>query len=466
MKFLNKALSQISYHKYLRCDWKYWQTQNLYSFVDFSYLKDIFEIIHGSVQTKAYSVQKTPIPYIRIGDMSYKFGIQDEKIIYLNDDADISPERVLKEEDLVLATIGTVGKIGLAKDFVGGTHSNNTVVLRKISERSNTAFYEKLFQSDLYANYFMGVVSQKAQPNLQQYDLENIRIPNISEDEIKKSIIATSPFIEKIKPLQKNIISIQSIIDSVLKHEFEFNYDKFEELKKNTQFVSSVVSFANNSDLRFSAKFHRPAGKFVLQELNRITTKKIKHYLAEPIVLGASVSPSDYDESGEYQYLSMATIKNWEFDNETAQYVSNSYSDSKAEKTIKGGDIILARSGEGTIGKVALIEQEDIKAVFADFTMRIRLKNYNLKFAYYYMRSMYFQYLIEIYKKGLGNNTNIFPIVVREFPLPDLSLEEQQQVVNEIQAEIDKQNVIQQRILSLRREIDTIIENAIMSSKN
>ena len=92
--------------------------------------------------------------------------------------------------------------------------------------------------------------------------------------------------------------------------------------------------------------------------------------------------------------------------------------------------------------------------------MSIRLKDYNPKFAYYYMRSAYFQYLVEIYKKGLGNNTNIFPIVVREFPLIDIPIAEQQRIVDEIQAEIDKQNEIKNQIATLRMEIDKIVESA------
>lgn len=89
----------------------------------------------------------------------------------------------------------------------------------------------------------------------------------------------------------------------------------------------------------------------------------------------------------------------------------------KSEKRVKKNDIILARSGKGTIGKVALIE-DDIDAIFCDLTMRIRLKNCNPKFAYYYMRSTYFQYLVERYKKGLGNNTNIFLLWYKNFLCP------------------------------------------------
>ena len=183
--------------------------------------------------------------------------------------------------------------------------------------------------------------------------------------------------------------------------------------------------------------------------------------MAEPIVLGASISPGDYSEDGEYQYISMATIKNWIFDSESANYVSKEYSDSKVAKTVRKNDIILARSGEGTIGKVALIDDDNVNGVFADFTMRIRLKDYNPEFAYYYFRTSYFQYLIEIYKKGLGNNTNIFPIVIQDFPLIDISLDEQQRIVDEIHSEIAKQEDIKKQIADLRNQIDCIIEDAI-----
>lgn len=62
-------------------------------------------------------------------------------------------------------------------------------------------------------------------------------------------------------------------------------------------------------------------------------------------------------------------------------------------------------------------------------------------------------------------NQNIFPIVVREFPLIDIPLAEQQRIVEEIQTEIDKQNEIKNRIAKLRRDIDQIIENVMSIEK-
>ena len=201
---------------------------------------------------------------------------------------------------------------------------------------------------------------------------------------------------------------------------------------------------------------------FVVQELKSITNKKIKNFISEPIVLGSSVSPSNYDDDGDYFYISMANIKNWKFEGEDSLLVSKEYSDSNKNKTVSKDDILIARSGEGTIGKVALIDDEDLKGIFADFTMRIRLQSYNPLFAYYYFRTEYFQYLVEVNKKGLGNNTNIFPSQIQEFPLIDIPLKAQQKIVNKIKEELDKQEEIKSKIESERKKIDKIIEESVI----
>ena len=108
--------------------------------------------------------------------------------------------------------------------------------------------------------------------------------------------------------------------------------------------------------------------------------------------------------------------------------------------------------------------KNDFPGVFADFTMRIRLKDYNPEFAYYYFRTTYFQYLIEIYKKGLQNQ-NIFPVVIREFPMLNIALAEQQRIVDEIHAEIAKQEEIKKQIESLRGQIDVLIQDVLTGSQ-
>lgn len=291
-------------------------------------------------------------------------------------------------------------------------------------------------------------------------DLLRIPVRAIPQKIQDNAINEIQPFEDKISKLKIKKTSIQKIIDSVFQREFAFNYNKFEELKSQKHYIFHQTQFSNTPDLRFSAKFHRPAGAFIMEQLTGVSEKKIKHYLAEPIVLGASISPSDFDSNGNAYYVSMATIKTLEVVLDDTQLVSDSYYDWKKNKSVKKDDIIMARSG-AAIGKTALVK-DDFNGIFADFTMRIRFdtSKYNPQFAYYYLRSTYFQYLIEIYKKGLQNQ-NIFPSTLQELPIPNLSLQNQQRIVDEIETNIKKQDDIKAEIASLRNQIDDIIINTI-----
>lgn len=319
-----------------------------------------------------------------------------------------------------------------------------------------------IFYKDLMAISRQG----KGYPTISEKDLSFLRFDGRIIDKLRLNYEAISSLIltveEKIVKMKKTLLSHQEIIDFVFRQEFGFDYKKFEELKSKKHYVAKQTLFSNNMDLRFSAKFHRPAGRFVMEQLTGITSKKIKHFIVEPIILGASISPSDFDDSGDAYYVSMATIKTLEIVLDDTQLVSKEYFDTKkATKSLKKGDIIIARSGVA-IGKVAIVT-DDFEGIFADFTMRVRMDETkcNPQFAYYYLRTTYFQYLIEVYKKGLQNQ-NIFPIVMQEFPFPDLSLMEQQRIVKKIQLQIAEQDKVREEISSLRKQIEDTIINTVL----
>ena len=317
-----------------------------------------------------------------------------------------------------------------------------------------TAYYKRLVA---YARIRKGYTGYST---LSSNDLSSLRFSRADIEKLFASAASLTDSIrsieQAIRDKEQTILNDQSIINSVFQREFGFDYDRFEELKTHKQYISKQALFSNNPDLRFSAKYHRPAGDFVREQLTAITKKKIKHCLAEPIALGASISPADFDDSGSAYYVSVATIKTLEVELDDTQLVSDAYYSAHRNKSLKPNDIIVARSGVA-IGKVAIVTEE-FDGVFADFTMRVRLdeKKCNPVFAYYYFRTAYFQYLIEVYKKGLQNQ-NIFPIVIQEFPVPDISLMDQQRIVDEIQSEIQKQNQIKTEIAELRKQIDDII---------
>ena len=470
MKTQSICFSSISKERSLRQDFDFHQYSNKYA-EDYYRFVDLFEIIssekinidnlyHQFYYCEIGNVEKTGDVFPVTLDFSERNLLEENYYKKIEKGDIISVDK----DDILLAKVRpNLKKYVRITDDLKDTFFTSAFIRIKSKHIPEVMYYcfRNLFYTDLMAVSRQG----KGYPTLNENDLLTLRF---SKKIVDKLISAKENITPKIADIENSILckkllqkETSCIIDSVFEKEFDFDYSTFEKVKQIKIFSCNQSNFSNNLDLRFSSKFHREAGNFVMSQLTSVTDKKIKHFLSEPIVLGASISPDDYVEDGECYYISMATIKGWSFDSESARTVSKAYSDAKSEKTVRKNDIILARSGEGTIGKVALIDNVDVQGVFADFTMRIRLKNYNSEFAYYYFRTSYFQYLIEIWKKGLGNNTNIFPIVIQEFPLIDISFEEQQRIVDEIHAEIAKQDAIKAEIADLRAKIDKIIEDTI-----
>lgn len=77
-------------------------------------------------------------------------------------------------------------------------------------------------------------------------------------------------------------------------------------------------------------------------------------------------------------------------------------------------------------------------------------------------RTEIFQKLIEIYKKGLGNNTNIFPNVLKDFPLLNEDEAVQEKIANDIFSKIQENKVNNNKIKKTLVSIEEIIKNTII----
>lgn len=300
-------------------------------------------------------------------------------------------------------------------------------------------------------------------------DLLKIEIPLTSLEKQENFLERIAEKESKILQLQEKQENMNKLINDIFVKNFNYDYDEFNKLKSIKVLSRKFLDFGNNIDLRFSSKFHREAGRFIYKELKTEKYCNLKDIIKIPMITGQGISPKEYDENGEHGYVSMADIKTWYIDEENIKRVSNNYSDKHRFKKIKGvkeiqpttirkGDILLMRSGEGGIGKTAIVTN-DLKAIFCDFIIRIRVDEdkYNPFFVYYYTRTEYFQYLVEINKKGLGNNTNIFPNILNYFPIPDISLEEQQKIIDEVEEKINEQKEIENLISKEQSDIEKIL---------
>ncbi|MBD5135624.1 MAG: hypothetical protein HDT39_06640 [Lachnospiraceae bacterium] len=471
----NPQLSSISKDMYLRMDVDYFLIQQKYDLTHMKKMREYITFLESgkSIKAEDYEIgtDNIHITVRNIDDSSLNL----ENAIYINDDkADELSKYRLQVGDIVITISSNCGNSFVYDEELpfNMTLSHYLCRIRIKNDLLLEKYLILFMQSSLCKDYFRSVETGKTIKNLAQryiYDMP-IYVPTAKEQ--LEIINKATPILFDISNLKLAKKSISSIVDKTFEEYFKYNYAKFDSLKEK-MFYSSFLQCGNNVDARFSAKFQRPTGEFVYHELLNRPNKKIKHCLVLPMITGQGIETTDYDESGNYAYVSMADISSWELDLTDIKYVSNDYAIRKLTKKIKGlktpvsteisvNDIVMMRSGEGGIGKVAIIK-DDVKGIFCDFIIRMRFDEsvINPEFAYFYFRSQYFQYLIEINKKGLGNNTNIFPNQVQEFPIPDIPLSEQQKIVNMINTEIYKQKEIEKQIDEKKNEIEKMIDKIL-----
>lgn len=227
--------------------------------------------------------------------------------------------------------------------------------------------------------------------------------------------------------------------------------------------ATSLVDVAASRDVRFSWRYHAPESRRARAELRDVSSGPLAGFLHGGSQLGKSVTPEiDYATGTGLHYLTMAGLARWEVDPEPCPELTEAYFEENEDRHIAPGDVLMARSGEGTIGKVGLVE-EGVEGCFADFVIRIRADPDRLSPAFlrYMLMSAHYQTLIAAEKKGLGNNTNIFPVQIDAFPMLNADLDTQNEIIYDI-GEVEKQvKAARRRAREIEAEIEVALEAAI-----
>lgn len=329
-------------------------------------------------------------------------------------------------------------------------------------ERLRPRLLGYLLQSRHYVELSSAFMAGKEHPRINPNDILQLEVPLPPLKDQDALVAALDALNAKCVCLEGAIGNQRDLIDKYFEVRFCLDRNALASAKLLKSRSIKFSDVAGNSDLRFSFKFHAPSVQFALTALRKLSGKRLSDYLSENIVLGASVSPTDYDAESDKLYFSMASIKSWAFSNDSANRISKSYFANNMAKSVAFNDILMARSGEGTIGKVALVPR-DVEGICADFTMRIRLDS-NLcdpEFARYYFMTEYFQHVVYGEKKGLGNNTNIFPSQLKELPFLDIPLSDQKIVVLEINKLILDQQTERKEIIGLRNTMGEVLTRGL-----
>lgn len=437
MKIFETEIKEIATNQYYRSDYKYVSEIRKHK-KEYKELGEIFDIINGISLEKEYSSDKTNIGFIKIGDLN-KDGINYDNVSYINEEANIPKEKILRKNDIVLATIGSVGKVGFFDDInetMKYTTSNNTVILRlKDEKKDNAIFYAKLFQTQYYRVYFSNVSSIKEQPNLQPYDLYHIKIPEVS-------LSQQNNIIKKINEFEKNnlvkipkVLSDYEIINEIMIKEFDIQIETLEKEINSKTFVANINDLCNgNVGLRCSYRWNK------LEELQEIMYKNIDclEKLGEHIISTQNGwSPLCNDEVQENKVIGIDAINadtkldlnNIKYTNETKKNIEKYY--------IKNGELFLSRGNTvDLVGMASIAEIKDEKIIYPDLMIKVSLdNNINKKYVAYIINSIigrtYFKYVSK------GKNISMVKISSNEIndflmPIPKIDLQ------NKIVMEIDK----------------------------
>ena len=146
------------------------------------------------VPTDYYTDKKTNRPYIRIKELSGRIGIEESKVVFINDGYPQDNNNQLKETDLVVAIIGdTIGKTNrISMELAGGFCSNNMGRLRIKSDwatRILPEFAELAFQSFVIQRQIERGKAQTGQPKISDFEIRAIKVP-MPAIETQKEIVS------------------------------------------------------------------------------------------------------------------------------------------------------------------------------------------------------------------------------------------------------------------------------------
>jgi len=304
-------------------------------------------------------------------------------------------------------------------------------------------------------------------------DLKKIKIPLISKDKQDQVVAQIEPIEKKIKELKSQITPAQEVINKVFAREFKFDKNLYNEFGKGmtagTQiaknralraFETDFSEFSKSGILRFSTRFHNRPTKKLMDFLDNIKTIRVNDVITEPIHRGASPK---YNQDGEIPVVKTGHLKNGYIEISQEEFVEQDFYNSSIKSQIKENDILIASTGKVSLGKIDLAEiDQNLVADSHISIIRIDEKKYNCLFFTYFFRSILGYFQIERDFTGATNQIELYAGEISNFQIPNISLKDQQKIVDEIKTELDKQKEMKQKIEAERNKIDEIIEKAVV----
>ncbi len=406
-----------------------------------------------------YSDSENGVPFLRVQNLQTTGELSLDGCIYINDDTHngLLKRSQVSEGDLLIKITG-VGRMAIAsvapEDFVGNTNQHMVVV--KTGNADVSKYLAHYLNLDIIEKIAYRHSTGGTRPALDYPSLKNIPII----EGIDFSPIDNAIKIKKAK--EKEAQQLLDSIDDYLLKELGITIPNVNRGLENRMFYSSYNEIMGN----------------------RIDPKK---YSSEVRNLYESIETSSYHKATLYSLITECCSGDWGIEDDgklhedyikclvlRATEIDNQYNikinpdkikyrlikqDTYNKMFIEDNDIIIEKSGgskDQPVGRVAIIDHnllQNDNIAFSNFLLKIKVKDINPNYLYYFLRTMY---NIGVTESMQSQTNGIRNLILTEFlsqtivmPLP----QKQQEIVNHV-------TDIQNKAKTLQQNGRDILENA------
>ncbi len=380
-----------------------------------------------------------------------------------------------EESDILLSKVRPNLKKYVFIDQDNKSYFYTSAFIHLVPKKLNKILYYS-FRTIFYENLIAISRQGKGYPTLKEDDFNYLKFDKKIIDKLferqDKIVAQIEPIEKKIKELKNKITPPQEVINKVFAREFGFDENLYNEFGKGmtagTQiaqdrkfrlFQTDFSEFSRSSILRFSTRYHNIPTKKLMKLLDNIKTLEVKDVLL--CVIHRGTSPK-YNPDGEIPVVKTSHLKNKYIEISQEEFVDQNFYNLSTRSQIKSGDILIASTGKVSLGKIDILESDqDLVADGHISIIRIDNRKYNCLFFIYFFRSILGYFQIERDFTGATNQIELYTDEISRFKIPDISLKNQQKIVDEIKTELDAQEDMNRKIEVERNKIDEIIEKAI-----
>ena len=325
----------------------------------------------------------------------------------------------LELNDILISKKGTVGRCCVF-DLEDEANINENIAKVKINEELKDHVIEKYISEFLNSYY--------GQLGFTKYMHESVQY-SINLDEIKRIKIILPPkdiqeaILSEIGPIEadatENNLKFQSSIDNAntkLLEELDIESNEEDLFFKKGKHENSDFFLVFSEDMydRLHYLFYHPKYNILESLQSKYKTILLKDICKEPIKRGKQ---PHYENSG-IMVIKTIDLKNRYIGYDNTLRVSEEFFESKTEAHVQKGDLLIASTGQGSLGKVDVFDIDTPAMVDAHISI-IRLKDeYDPYFIAYYLRSPLGQIQFEKWFSGSSGQIEIQPGDINNFILP------------------------------------------------